>query len=204
MSGAGTVAAPTTAVAAALARLMRYYSQETSRAWYLLDLASYLLLVIVLGGLLLFKSPPERGLSLLLAITSGLIAWTLLEYSLHRFLLHGLPPFRDWHWQHHRRPQALLGTPTAISLGLMLGLAFLPACWLAGLWPATGLLFGLALGYLNYSWLHQRLHQHRGAGPGLRRSRQGHARHHRARGSGGQYGVSSEFWDVVFATRLPP
>lgn len=181
---------------------MRYYSQETGRGWYWLDLASYLLLSLALAGLLL-RAPVSQQLPIWLAIGAGLIAWSLLEYLLHRYLLHGPPPFLDWHQAHHRRPRALLGTPTAISLSLILLLFFLPAWLLLGRWPASGLLFGIVLGYLNYSWLHQRLHQPGRPPAWLRRNYQNHGRHHQGR-EAGFYGVSSVFWDWVFGTRLTP
>lgn len=181
---------------------MRYYSQETGRGWYLLDLASYLLLSLALAGLLL-QAPASQQLPIWLAIIAGLIGWSLLEYLLHRYLLHGPPPFLDWHRAHHQRPRALLGTPTAISLGLILLLAFAPAWLLLGRWPATALLFGLVLGYLNYSWLHQRLHRPGRPAAWLRHSHQNHARHHQRRDAG-LYGVSTAVWDRVFGTRLAP
>ncbi|MDX5446368.1 MAG: hypothetical protein LPJ87_09975, partial [Zoogloeaceae bacterium] len=30
-------------------------------------------------------------------LIAGLVSWTLLEYLLHRFVLHGRGPFQRWH-----------------------------------------------------------------------------------------------------------
>ncbi|HWH83720.1 MAG TPA: hypothetical protein VNU71_15920, partial [Burkholderiaceae bacterium] len=41
----------------------------------------------------------------------GWVAWSAIEYALHRFVLHGVQPFRRWHEAHHQRPAALIGAP---------------------------------------------------------------------------------------------
>jgi hypothetical protein len=68
-----------------------------------------------------------RCLELVALALLGLVAWTLLEYALHRFVLHGLQPFRTWHAEHHRRPRALIGTPTILSATLIAALGGHPA-----------------------------------------------------------------------------
>jgi cyclopropane-fatty-acyl-phospholipid synthase len=37
-------------------------------------------------------------------MAAGLCSWTLLEYLLHRLMLHRVEPFRGWHLQHHLHP----------------------------------------------------------------------------------------------------
>ena len=66
--------------------------------------------------LLAIVAPYERRTELMALALLGLVAWTLLEYVLHRFVLHGMQPFQAWHAEHHRRPQALIGTPTVAAI----------------------------------------------------------------------------------------
>ena len=53
-----------------------------------------------------------------LVALAGAATWTFLEYVLHRFVLHGVAPFSDWHRQHHLRPLALICSPTVLSAAL--------------------------------------------------------------------------------------
>jgi cyclopropane-fatty-acyl-phospholipid synthase len=84
----------------------------------------------------------------------GLVAWSLVEYVVHRSVLHGLRPFSDWHTPHHRHPSAPICTPTVLSAALMVSLVFLPALALADLWHACGLTFGMLSGYLAFTVTH--------------------------------------------------
>ncbi|MEO7129310.1 MAG: sterol desaturase family protein, partial [Rhodoferax sp.] len=118
------------------------------------------------------------------------------EYALHRFVLHGLHPFSDWHAAHHRHPTALICTPTVLSAGLMVSLVFLPALALVDLWHACGLTFGMLSGYLAYTLTHHAMHHGRAARGWLQGRRRCHALHHAA--GSGDYGVTSVFWDHVF------
>ncbi len=83
------------------------------------------------------------------AFVSGVGVWTLLEYAMHRFLLHG--PWRKLHLPHHREPEGGYD------------------------WKPT-LLAGLLAGYVAYSYLHSGLHHN--AGPkGLREEHSAHHDH---------------------------
>ena len=126
----------------------------------------------------------------------GLLAWTAIEYALHRLLFHRVPPFRELHGAHHSDPRALIGTPTWLSAGLFLAAWFL----LARIFPARvadGAAAGLMGGYLLYAFTHDAVH-HRRPRPGswLHRARFRHALHHR-RGAHCNYGVSIGLWDAV-------
>ena len=63
------------------------------------------------------------------ALLAGLVAWTLLEYVLHRFVLHGVEPFRAWHLAHHRNPTQ----PIRVPLGFGFNGRIRRVCPLAGL-----------------------------------------------------------------------
>lgn len=191
---------------------MRWLTIEPSRWAYRADFCVYGAALLALGAALLAGPADPRLLAWGLA---GLLGWTLLEYLLHRFVLHGLPPFKRWHAEHHRRPQALIAAPTLLTAGLFAALLLPAARWLAG-GPALALSFGLLGGYLAYALIHHAMHQ---PGPAAamrvgrrwrQRRRQWHALHHRrmapvtgtmpARAAPGHYGVSTAFWDRVFRT----
>jgi hypothetical protein len=91
----------------------------------------------------------------------GLMSYGLLEYVVHRWVLHGPPSMaRRGHAQHHAEPRALISTPLfvimtgALAIWGLLGLV-LPA----GL--AALLVFGLYAGYNYFALVHHRQH-HRG------------------------------------------
>ena len=134
------------------------------------------------------------------AVGLGLLAWTAIEYVLHRWVLHRVPPFNRLHGMHHAHPGALIGTPTWLSTSLFLTL------WAAlgheaSAPVAGGLATGLMTGYLAYALVHDAVH-HRRARPRswLYRAKLRHARHHRT-GSNSDFGVSTGFWDGVLRTR---
>jgi sterol desaturase/sphingolipid hydroxylase (fatty acid hydroxylase superfamily) len=46
----------------------------------------------------------------------GLLTWTIVEYGVHRFVLHSVEGVARLHEQHHATPGAYVGTPTWMSL----------------------------------------------------------------------------------------
>lgn len=128
----------------------------------------------------------------------GIATWSLVEYLLHRFVLHGLRPFREWHTAHHQHPTALICTPTILSATLMVLLVFLPALALVDLWHAYGLTFGMLSGYLAYTVTHHSMHHGRACPHWLKGRKRWHALHHA--GGSGHYDVTSAFWDHVFCS----
>lgn len=189
---------------------MRWLTIEPSPDAYRADFYLYGTISVLLGAALLTAPWEPR---LLGWIVAGALGWTLLEYLLHRFVLHGLPPFKRWHAEHHRRPAALIAAPTLLTIPLFATL-LLPTLWWLGPWPATALSFGLLNGYLAYGLAHHAIHQPTAGRrpPGLARRwllrrRLWHGLHHRRLPAGntsaateGHYGVSSVFWDRVFGT----
>ena len=178
---------------------MGLFSLEHSRWAYHADFAVYGLTVALLAGGLLW-SPPERAPAIAALVALGLASWSLLEYGLHRLVLHGMPPFKHWHALHHARPAALIGTPTLLSGGLVAGLVLLPAWWLGAVWQAVALTLGLLAGYLGYASVHHALHHWRATSAWMQRRQRWHAQHHRAGAAPGCFGVTSSFWDHVFGT----
>lgn len=178
---------------------MNLFSLEHGKLGYWTDFALYGAAVALLAGLQL-RAPRGQWLEDAVLSVSGLAGWTLIEYGMHRFVLHGLPPFNGWHAQHHLRPSALISAPTALSASLILVLVFVPAWLLAGTGPATALTFGVLVGYLAYAVAHHGTHHWRADNIWSRRRKHWHAVHHHSTQVGCCYGVTSGFWDRVFHT----
>ena len=159
---------------------MGLFTLEHSKLAYRADFALHSAAIVALAIVLVRGTPAADGFEIAALIAAGLLAWSGLEYLLHRFVLHGLPPFRGWHAQHHRRPTALIYTPTVFTAALVAAGVFLPM-WLAGgVWRACALTLGILLGYLSYSLTHHAVHHSRSTGAWLAQRRRWHARHHQA------------------------
>ena len=191
---------------------MSLFSLEHSSTAYRVDFALYALLCLGTAATLLSVGPAEKGIALLLWVMGGGAVWSLLEYLLHRYVLHGVAPFSRWHAQHHLRPRALIASPISLSLSLFLTTGTLPAWWLLGIWPALALTLGLMTSYLAYGLTHHATHH--GTPAWIRQSawlsqrRICHAMHHAAHNIEARgevckpchFGVSSSIWDVVFGS----
>lgn len=170
-----------------------------SKWGYNADFVVYPLLIGAVALRSFRPAGPAGAQAGLAAAGIGLLAWTALEYVLHRWVLHRVPPFRRLHAQHHEHQGALIGTPTWLSAPLFLAL------WavLARVAPAAaagGMAAGLMTGYLAYAFIHDAVH-HRAARPGswLFRAKLRHALHH-SPGASCNFGVSSGVWDKVLGT----
>jgi sterol desaturase/sphingolipid hydroxylase (fatty acid hydroxylase superfamily) len=147
----------------------------------------------------------EGGLSLTAGlILLGVLAFGLLEYAVHRWVLHGPPSFATrGHSQHHARPAALIATPpfVVIIAALAIGAVLSLVC-AAG--AAALVVFGMYAGYNYFALLHHWEHHHRrdvSCGAYWRRLDRSHRLHHRQEGV--NFGVSTTIWDRVFGTFRP-
>src|SRR5450755_4103283 len=113
---------------------MGLFTLEHGKAAYRVDFAAYGTAVVALAAFLVASTPHARRLEIGVLACVALMSWTAIEYALHRFVLHGLEPFRSWHAEHHRRPTALICTPTILSAALIATLVFLPALLLGDVW----------------------------------------------------------------------
>ncbi len=160
--------------------------------------------------LCLWLSHSVEGLELWLSsvlFVVGMLAWTLVEYVLHRWLFH-LPPVNiRWikeiqytmHGYHHDFPDdpGRLVAPPVLSWPIA-------AVLVALYWPVFGawapaLFAGTVAGYLGYDWVHYYTHH---AVPKNRLGkfmRKFHIEHH-FRIAGSQFGLSSPVWDYFFGT----
>jgi sterol desaturase/sphingolipid hydroxylase (fatty acid hydroxylase superfamily) len=175
------------------------FALEHSKAAYWVD---FLVYVAVIGGLTLCLCilPAQAHWPTMLALAvAGLAAWSLVEYAMHRFVLHGLDPFKTWHAKHHERPSALISAPTALSAALIMLLVFIPALTACSVGSAVSLTLGVTAGYLAYGLCHHATHHWRANGNWLKERKRWHAIHHRRAGRE-CYGVTSTLWDRVFRT----
>jgi 4-hydroxysphinganine ceramide fatty acyl 2-hydroxylase len=137
----------------------------------------------------------------------GVLAWSLTEYLLHRFIFH-LEPDSRWgrrvhfiiHGVHHDFPHDPMRLVMPPSVSIPLALLF----WLgfdALLGPAWALpaFAGFLLGYLVYDMAHYHMHHHRSKNRLSLALRRYHYRHHFQQADRG-FGVTTPLWDRVFRT----
>uniref|UniRef100_A0A182P0Q9 Fatty acid 2-hydroxylase n=1 Tax=Anopheles epiroticus TaxID=199890 RepID=A0A182P0Q9_9DIPT len=156
------------------------------------------------------SSPRESFLTvdLYLHLVIGALAWTLLEYSLHRWVFHldakGNRVLQTFHFlihgQHHKVPfdphRLVFPVPPAILLTSI----FYQPVYYAFPYPRLTLAGGL-IGYLIYDMIHYYLHYGSPAGGHLYHMKRYHYSHHFVHHDQG-YGISSDFWDKLFGTRI--
>ncbi|CAG1005626.1 hypothetical protein MYXO_03399 [Myxococcaceae bacterium] len=141
-------------------------------------------------------------LSLAFAVACGALAWTLLEYFLHRELghRHTRNPFGAEHTLHHATThyfapswkKAVAAVPVIGGFGILLS-------WPLGAPAAAAFATGLGAMYVAYEWVHRRAHTHapkNAYGRWLRR----HHFHHHFHAPSTNHGVTSPCFDVVFGT----
>jgi sterol desaturase/sphingolipid hydroxylase (fatty acid hydroxylase superfamily) len=140
---------------------------------------------------------------------AGVLAWTLLEYVLHRWVFHFAPDPRSEfqrdlsfliHGVHHHWPydpdRLVMPPVVAVLLAFVIGL---PLWAITGPTLFPGIFAGLVAGYLWYDLTHYAVHhmkQHTAFGKLQRRN---HLVHHFAQPEA-RYGVTTPLWDICFGT----
>lgn len=176
-------------------------AMRLSRMGYYRDFVVYPLAIAGLAIGVLWRASPEQTAATLAAFAFGLGTWTLVEYFLHRHVLHRVPYVRDMHGCHHRDQTALIGAPTWLSLGLFLCLVYLP---LRVVVPplAGGLTAGFMAGYVWYFGVHHLIHHNSlGHSTYARRLKRRHMLHHHFNDKG-NFGVTTGIWDRAFGTDI--
>jgi len=185
---------------------MKLFNMEHSHWAYRFDLLFYGFSPWVIAYFVAAYSPIGSGTVLLVLTCLGIVMWSLLEYVLHRFILHGVAPFSRWHAEHHQRPMAWIFLPTAFSLGLIFLLVFLPNFWRQSFWPSAALTLGVLTGYAAYTLLHHATHHSKSQNQWFRARQRNHAIHHamskKPGARVGNFGVTSNLWDRIFRTRF--
>ena len=182
---------------------MGFFTLEHSKKAYHADFALYGAAVLVLAGFVLLYGPRAQRVETATFALLGHGSWTTIEYGLHRFVLHGLQPFRRWHEEHHQSPTALICTPTILSATLIATLVYFPALILGDHWRACALTLGVMAGYLAYSITHHATHHWHVDNAWLKRRKRWHALHHHAVAQPGCFGVTTAFWDYLFSSTPP-
>jgi 4-hydroxysphinganine ceramide fatty acyl 2-hydroxylase len=141
-------------------------------------------------------------------VAVGLLVWTLIEYLLHRFLLHCRPQapallaiVEKLHLGHHRDPQdeAKITVPVFASLPIAGGLLALFRL-ISGSWEMAALLLvGSIAGYLYYETVHFWIHCGARRGRWLGSQRANHMFHH-FRDQHRCFGVTTPLWDRLLGT----
>jgi len=158
-------------------------------------------LVFLAVGWAQYTSPLPVAIA---AVVAGFLGWGLLEYVIHRWVLHGALFFaRRNHARHHGDVHALISTPV---LGIAMG-ALALRVWLGLVLPsglASLTVFGLYAGYNYFALLHH-LQHHGGAtiarvAPWRTLATLHDVHHHRPHVN---YGITTTCWDRVFRTYDP-
>ena len=149
---------------------------------YLGEILVASLLAIVLLAISHFRMSGGTAL-----FVGGVVGWTLAEYLVHRFVLHGLAPSQ--HGLHHANPEKAV-----LTIFWQIWVCFAVAYFIAG----GAFVAGALIAYAWYLFVHHCSHH----GPDklplplLKH----HRIHHRF--SSRNYGVSTTLWDHVFGTML--
>lgn len=141
-------------------------------------------------------------------VLAGLVAWSLGEYVIHRWLMHapagrGLPS-RE-HLLHHADPEHNPGRPLLSWIGIVVvgaALFLVPGAVFLAPAAGAGLYAGWLAGYGTYERIHNRAHTHGPSTAYGRWVRRHHFHHHHGHPRT-NHGVTSPLWDRVFGTYEP-
>jgi sterol desaturase/sphingolipid hydroxylase (fatty acid hydroxylase superfamily) len=156
-----------------------------------------------------------RTMTAIVYFALGVAVWTLLEYAVHRFVLHGRFPAGNgpyrWfthkyldplHWEHHARPWDGNHINGTLKDTLPALVVFAAVGWLFPLATGPMLVAGIAAGYVVEEWVHHSVHFYRFDNPYFLYIRRHHLYHHSPKGMEVAFGLSNGFWDIVWDTRI--
>lgn len=160
--------------------------------------------VIVYAGYLAVNDPNLSMFDFFAWFMLGLLAWTAVEYMMHRYVFH-FHPSSEWgkklhfifHGIHHDYPcdRLRLVLPPSVSIPLATGFYFL---W-RSIIPTPGLyafFSAFILGYLLYDMFHYAIHHLEVKGKLWNQLKTHHLKHHYVDPEKG-FGVSSPLWDHI-------
>jgi sterol desaturase/sphingolipid hydroxylase (fatty acid hydroxylase superfamily) len=179
---------------------MRVRSGKSLFGWDVRTWLNCSLDVMLVGGLGFYawRAPQVPALSKLLAFAAGYLAFTFLEYVIHRFLLHRIGFLWREHVKHHVDPDAETLTPVHQSLGVALVVG-LPLFFALGPALASAAVAGGYVGFIAFRMLHDLMHVLEFAeGDLLLPLYRFHEGHHRDGEK--NFGVTTRLWDRVFGT----
>lgn len=163
---------------------------------------------IISTGLMIygFDKSYINAMNAVLLFLAGLIAFTLIEYVMHRYLFHLTPKTEKQekfaysvHGVHHDYPKDKdrLAMPIPLSLTLATLFFFLYKLIMGNL--VFGFLPGFLIGYALYLWVHYMVHAFQPPKNFWKVLWVHHGIHH-YKDPGNAFGVSSPLWDYVFGT----
>jgi 4-hydroxysphinganine ceramide fatty acyl 2-hydroxylase len=150
---------------------------------------------------------------------TGLVLWSLIEYSVHRFAFHIDEKLPNWNWilklhfllhgVHHKVPNdpyRLVMPPALMSLLVYIGYNFFKKLIL--FWIPDdmfkAILGSVLIGYVMYDMIHYSGHHFKSSDKsyfGL--MRRYHMKHHfMSKGYQKGFGITTKFWDYIFKTLL--
>lgn len=144
-----------------------------------------------------------------LAFALGVLTWSFLEYTIHRWLGHDRrlvwrTPFGVEHTAHHSRGNYFAAWyKKALAALLAIALVAPLAILVGGTGPGVAYTAGFVGFYLVYELVHRLLHVWQGVGPYARWARRHHFFHH-FHDPRLNHGVTSPIWDLVFGTYRRP
>jgi sterol desaturase/sphingolipid hydroxylase (fatty acid hydroxylase superfamily) len=169
---------------------------------------SLLLLAIALGR-------KERLVSIAFFLLGG-VAWTALEYGVHRYILHGRFPdgpgpvrhllhtlFDHLHLEHHARPWDGNHVNGTLKDTLPFVVVLVAVSWAFPLATLPLFIAGLIQFYVLEEWVHHSVHFCAFEARYFQYIKRHHLYHHSPIGSSVGYGLTSGAWDLVFDTRIP-
>ena len=139
---------------------------------------------------------------------AGLLSWGLVEYAVHRWVLHRIPraqgfnlPGNLTHLKHHDDPQSLQRLNVQLSESLPICVVYFLTSWaISGNWQSATYLFtGLMAGYFFYEYLDFQAHHGSARNRLIRYLRKYHNQHHHYDATV-RYGVTSPLFDYLFGT----
>jgi len=149
---------------------------------------------------LLWEAIVLRTSILALSVTfgAGLLSWSLLEYTFHRWVYHkGRTPAHVGHKKHHESPEALIAMPWFIVTAFLAGVWYIVASRLH-LHFILPFMAGLTAGFVFYGVFHHIHHHFHFKNRQYRKLRAHHFIHHQYPDV--NFGVTSRLWDHVFGT----
>ncbi len=136
-------------------------------------------------------------------VLAGAAAWTVVEYGLHRFVMHekrGPKLASREHLRHHADVTYFSPmSKKALSAAVTTAGVYPAALLLAGRGAAFAFTVGMIGTYFGYEVTHRRIHTHAPVNAWGRWMRRHHLRHHFGSPMR-NHGVTTPLWDAVFRT----
>ena len=154
-----------------------------------------------------FTNPTLPVLHIIALYAGGIVAWTVAEYFLHRFVFH-YHPTSNWgkrihfimHGVHHDYPNdsKRLVLPPSVSVPLAFFFYYLYSVLMGSAMTAS-FFAGFVTGYLIYDMLHYAVHHANWENKWFIKMKTHHLKHHFKDPDNG-FGVSSVLWDKIVGT----